>query len=634
MNNPTILFATSLPHFPLAAAYFYENIKKLPNVKKIRFIARDYSRFFTEVNSSFVRDILLFKPDIIAFSCFFWNFERNIKLSILAKSLHPGIVTVFGGPQVGTVAQAAQIIKENSSIDAILCGEADFTFPELVRLIIGNEESINLPGLVRRNGDTIYMGQELYYVQDLSELPIIFDDSNEFVLAHINPDGIIPFQTIRGCKNNCSYCLYCINTLRFFPIKRIEKEIAFLCSKKVKHVRICDSHFGGSQARAMELFEIIKFYNKGTTFSIYPDPDHLDRQFIKAARNANCEIISLGLETMDKDVSAEINRKVDGGKISLLLDLLHEQGVYPQVDLIFGLPKQTIESFTRDILFLKNHKVREILFSPLMIFPGTQLSNELNPNKIIILKVPQKYGYSTSMGIQGYSHAFINIDLHQLFNILGRTLKYICTHQNKDVITLEEEIYRSLQGREDNLTVILLDFLEDIRLSSLYIRYQTFSLIHKAKNFLDNFILNTFPKLEFLDEMIRFDILEQAMKTRTRELKQNIVPQILQPDIFFWDDLQQNKWILNEDTWIEKFNVPYEIISGNNKTIRGKKNDYTSCVFFCPSATIYFIDDADFLFLSKFTVPARIDILNKETSTSLAKKWIGCGVLVPADRNP
>ncbi|MCK5506463.1 MAG: hypothetical protein KAJ10_14975, partial [Thermodesulfovibrionia bacterium] len=78
----SILFISSQPTFSLAAAFFYENIKKkFTEINIPRFIVRDYSRVFSEVNSSFIRDILLYRPDIIGFSCFFWNFDSNVRLS-------------------------------------------------------------------------------------------------------------------------------------------------------------------------------------------------------------------------------------------------------------------------------------------------------------------------------------------------------------------------------------------------------------------------------------------------------------------------------------------------------------------------------------------------------------------------
>ncbi|MBI5417197.1 radical SAM protein, partial [Candidatus Poribacteria bacterium] len=323
----TILFVSPSASLSLAAAYFYENIKKqFIGIKNIRFIVREYGRFFTEVNTSFIRDILLYKPDIVGFSCFFWNFDSNKKLSILAKSLLPEVFTVFGGPQVGSINDAVNIIKENSSIDAILCGEADFTFPELAYRAFADKPISDIPGLVIKKDGKLYPGKDSNYAADLSNLPIVYCNDNDYVVSCLNRGGVIPFQTLRGCKNKCSYCLYCTNPIRFFNLKKVEKEVEYICSNMVKNVRICDSHFGGSYARAMEIFDIIKYYNKETKFSIYPDPDHIDDQYIKSARDAKCKIISLGLETLDKKVSSKINRKIDTQKTFKLLKLLQSYG--------------------------------------------------------------------------------------------------------------------------------------------------------------------------------------------------------------------------------------------------------------------------------------------------------------------
>jgi len=55
---------------------------------------------------------------------------------------------------------------------------------------------------------------------------------------------------------------------------------------------------------------IIKNSNQDSIFYIYPDQLHIEKDYLDAARKANCVFISIGVETMDDAVLKIINRKV------------------------------------------------------------------------------------------------------------------------------------------------------------------------------------------------------------------------------------------------------------------------------------------------------------------------------------
>ncbi|MBF0106722.1 MAG: B12-binding domain-containing radical SAM protein [Deltaproteobacteria bacterium] len=606
-----VLFVKALPSFSLAAAIFSEALEQsLPVKNRPRFIARDYGRSFSEVDTSFISDLLMFRPDIIGFSNFFWSLKKNITLAGIAKTILPQTRIIFGGPQVGLIDNAINLMKQHPAIDFTLCGEGDITFPLLLKQISRNNKMKNpaasygvsireishvapqgagnqtpiwglnqIPGLVFREGARFVSGPAVYSVTDLAEIPTVYHDKNSFVLRNASINELMPLQTLRGCKNHCSYCLYCIDKLRLFPLKRVENEIRFLCARRFNNVRVSDSHFGGPKARAMELLRIIRHYNKGTCFSIYPDPDHIDAGYIRAAKSAGCQIISLGLETLDPVVARRVNRKTNAHKMVSVINTLQKNNVNPQVDLVFGLPQQQFHSFKNDVLFLKKHGVTNILFSPLMIFPGTALDKQSVQEKMNTLPAPQNYAFPLEMGLDDYAKCHRLILLFQLTKILYRTEKYIQRTQKQAPCWLEDD--KILASHT------LLDINEDMHAAASSIRANIRSSIKKISKLLCP--PRYAAKHNVLNDVIRFDLMEWAMKQRfkecERELKKNNTPHVCDGKA----NLKPSTLLLDNDVWLDSFTAVPELFIKHPLSRPDSTHKKTYCAFCCPSATIHFL---------------------------------------------
>lgn len=609
----TVLFVGSGYPFSLPAAIFSQAmVHRFGDQGQVKFVARNYTRIFTEVETSFLRDLLLLRPKVVAYSSYFWNFEQHLRLSRIVKVFLPESVNLFGGPQVGLIDDAASILRRNPSVDAVLCGEADLTFIEFIEKCYLEKTPLNVPSSANLQDGRIHATPGTHIVQDLSRVPLVYSEENLYVQRHLNRDEVAPLQTLRGCRNKCAYCLYCVGTLRFFPLKRIESELKFLCTNRVKHVRVCDSHFGGDFARSLELFEMIRFYNRGTRFYIYPDPQHINGGYIKAARRAGCRILSLGLQSLDEKVAAHIQRREDPEKFGGVLQTLRKHDERCQVDLIFGLPAQTDQSFGHDITFLRRQGVRDILFSPLMLFPGTAIADEANQGSFTILDTPQRYAVPESMGTQGYAKALLEIARHDLLSAFPRTEAYLI-----NILTGDEANHHKHEKNsaiQDKTIENLLDVLEELESSAAYLRGHMDVLTEKCESVICDILDVTGPVSENLREVLRLDLLELAMHRRTFELQRNIRPQRTRSSVLFEEDVRQLKWRLHSEVWLEKLTLPHGVMEGGDQF----------CVFTCRDGRIYFITDREFDFLKPFEKAVPINEV-----TELAKKWITNGILVP-----
>jgi hypothetical protein len=618
----TVLLAAPTQEFNLGTAILAEclNRTRYPG-KVVVVLARHYGRASQEVDVSFIRDVLLYEPQILALSCYFWNHEENLRLARLAKHVKRDIFTVLGGPQVGTLANALELVEREPSVDAILCGEADETFPELLVQLMDGTSRHRLPGAVVRRPDGIEAGEPRLPAPDLERLPRVFYPGSRY-LASFAPEGLFTIQTLRGCRNHCSYCLYALPKLRCFPLERIEEEVAFLCERGVRRVRIADSHFGGSRERAMRLFGIIQSHNRGTVFSFYPDLDHVTAEYLRAATQANCTILSLGGESLNRRIATRIGRPPHHSAVEALASLT-SHGVRTQVDLMYGLPGQTAEDLASDISVLSNAGAGQILLSPLMAFPGTSLSENLATMGLSVLPTPQSFAYDSALGFDGYRRSILVAEAYGCLKVLRRAEALLRRQGSRPAYSATLSL---LERRA------VLELAEALRSNTgTTIRDHSLALTKAAAQVVVG-IFEPAPQSEAeLVELIRMDILEHAMERRSAELARDGFRIPRAPSVLFEEDLVGVRWCLHPEAWIETFAAfPNADLAVPE---RRAADDQLRFLFFCVSGTMWALDPADFEYLrgleEMYARPAGTE--RKAPPRVLLRRWVSRGVVVPRE---
>jgi radical SAM superfamily enzyme YgiQ (UPF0313 family) len=584
----TVLLAAATPQFSLGAALLRESfLAAVPEGASPVFLVKSYERVFREVDISFVRDVLLYRPRVVAFSCFFWNLDDNLKLASLAKYLDPSIVTVFGGPEVGGLDDAAALAERSPAIDIVVCGEAELRFGALLLELLAGHPPPLLPGTVTRRGDAIERGDSDYEISDLARLPSVYHEDNAYLMAH-PPDSLFTLQTLRGCRSRCAYCLYG-GRLRTFPLDRIEREVRFLCSHGARHVRIADAHFGGSVGRALEIFELIRHHNVQTRFTFYPDPLHLDRTYLELARQAGCHVVSLGVESLDRAVTGRVSRPclVDvEDRVRLLV--AHDQ--LAQVDLMLGLPGQTADSLARDTATLRAAGARRFLFSPLMLFPGTSLHAS---NALETLPSAQHFAFPRDLGPTGYAEALLCAEIEGILTVARRSTEHLGPRKS-----LPHASTTRIAGIADAL-----------RSSARDIRRRLPVLVTAlVELFAEMYDSCERPELA---ERVRFDLMEHAMRRRSAELERT--ERAAAPVVLFADETV--RWRLHPEAWLDYFDLP---------------GDPRHTLFLCTTPRIYELDAAVFSRLQSLG-SSRAEDRPPTPPDPFVRDWARRGVLVPAN---
>lgn len=159
----------------------------------------------------------------------------------------------------------------------------------------------------------------------------------------------IPF-----CKSKCAYCSFVsFNKLEMITgyVYALLKDISDnYCGEKLRTL-----YFGGGTPSLLPidlLSKIIKKFNFQNNYelTIEINPDDANSEYFSALKSLGVNRLSLGSQTFDDEILKLIGRRHDSNAIVNAVKLAKEAGFTNiSVDLIYGLPLQTLDSLKNDL---------------------------------------------------------------------------------------------------------------------------------------------------------------------------------------------------------------------------------------------------------------------------------------------
>lgn len=283
--------------------------------------------------------------DIIGFTS---TFEQNIASLALAQRLasrrrHP--VIVFGGANwEGEMGQALH--RRFAFVDIVVSGEADDTFPRLLRSLAAGEELADIHGLVVREagGATRATGRPAV-VHDLDHLPVPrYDDFLEQLEQSSGARGVLPtllLETSRGCwwgaKHHCTFCGLNGGTMQFRS-KSPERVVAEIDGLLV--------HQPGSLAVVDNILDMRYFTTLlpelarrgGLVELFYEVKANLARHQICLLALAGVRHVQPGIESLSDSILALMRKGTTALQNIQFLKWCVEYGVVPEWNFLYGFP--------------------------------------------------------------------------------------------------------------------------------------------------------------------------------------------------------------------------------------------------------------------------------------------------------
>ncbi len=280
-----------------------------------------------------VERLLSHAPRIIGIGVYIWNVEQSRDVVSLLRTVRPDIVVVLGGPEVSHALDDPQWPQPIAALaDYVIQGEGELTFRTLCADI--------LAGNVPARG--ILAGK----APDLATDPLPYAYYTEEDIAH----RVIYVEASRGCPYKCQFCLSALDTgVRGVPLPRFLDEMEQLLQRGVTRFKFIDRTFNLKESTSLAILTFfLERLRPGLFlhFELVPDRLPASLRAVIAQFPPGCVQFEVGLQTLDPAVSARIDRRQNLSRAKDNLCFLTEQtGVHLHVDLIIGLPGETLEQF-------------------------------------------------------------------------------------------------------------------------------------------------------------------------------------------------------------------------------------------------------------------------------------------------
>ena len=272
-------------------------------------------------NSDIAGRVTAFAPDVVGISTYIWNAEKLHGLLMLLKEKLPKAIFVLGGPEASHNSEHWLA----HGADYVLRGEGEHTFPLLLDTLGGAKP-----------------------MQPEPERPI--EPIDPYSGAYFDALGgrIAYIETSRGCPYQCTFCLSGGSGVVFFPLEAIKNQLDKLSHSGTKTIKLVDRTFNCNADRAYELFEYIIGLNTECCFHFEVAADLFDDRTISLLCCAPPGRVQLeaGLQSYYEPALKASSRQMNIEKAEMNIRLLlKNNNVHIHVDLIAGLPYETLSDF-------------------------------------------------------------------------------------------------------------------------------------------------------------------------------------------------------------------------------------------------------------------------------------------------
>ena len=296
-----------------------------------------------------VEQVDSYRPPIVGLTSVFQQQTASLSLARRIKARRPETFIVLGGANCEG-AMGAEVMRQFPFVDAVVSGEGDLVFPELVRRILDGKSVTGLQGVYTQHDVKTSFTPACHpnapLVTNMDALP--FPNYDDFFQQTKSLGGqdrdtlCLLFESSRGCwwgeRNHCTFCGLNGATMTYrskSPLRALE-ELTYLTDKYTKlPIEVVDNildlkYFNdfipelAARQLDLELFYEVKA--------------NLKKDQVRALRDAGVTTIQPGIESLSDQVLTLMRKGVSRLQNIQLLKWCKEFGVTPNWNFIWGFP--------------------------------------------------------------------------------------------------------------------------------------------------------------------------------------------------------------------------------------------------------------------------------------------------------
>jgi radical SAM superfamily enzyme YgiQ (UPF0313 family) len=344
---PRLNFGRKTGNIPLGAACLKQAARGLSGLRV---------EILPERPASYLGDAALLdllsehRPDVLGFTAFSWNLERNLHFAEKLKSAW-GPRIIFGGPEV----TSDNPLVRSANVDFLAFGEGEALFRRLL-----TEPQRWQTGGGRESAAEIFREAESPYLSG--------------ILAP-EAEGLMLLETQRGCPYRCGFCFYNKSRqgLVFAEEGNLLRAVAWAVERGIAEVYLLDPSLN-CRPRLKALLAEIARLNADRRLRLFSEirAEAVDEELADRLAAAGFYWFEIGLQSTNAKALKLMNRPTDLKRFVAGARRLKAHGITPSIDLIIGLPGDDLQGFMRSVDFVADHGLQEdVQIFPLAVLPGT-----------------------------------------------------------------------------------------------------------------------------------------------------------------------------------------------------------------------------------------------------------------------
>ena len=296
-------------------------------------------------------------PQIVGFGVYIWNVTQTTEVIRLLKAARPDVKVVLGGPEVSHETDQQAI---TALADHVITGWGDVSFAKLCRALLDGPQPLM----------KIIPGEQ----PPLAEIDLPYAEYSDADLAH----RLLYVEASRGCPFKCEFCLSALDKTAWgFELDRVLAALDVLHQRGARTFKFVDRTFNLKIEHSVRILQFFlerlprpltesepcgadfslpwstevdptKTSSKNLFLHFEVIPDHLPERLRAMLAQFPPGVLQLevGVQTFNVAVQQTISRRQDNDATEANLRwLLAHTHAHLHVDLIFGLPGETLQSF-------------------------------------------------------------------------------------------------------------------------------------------------------------------------------------------------------------------------------------------------------------------------------------------------
>jgi len=325
------------------------------------------------------------RPDFTGIYSTTFGWKKAVKTADEIRKINGNTFIAVGGPY--PIATGERCLNDTTAIDAVVTGEGEITVVEMLERISRGLSLSGVKGVIFRENGIIVHNEPRPLITDLDSIPFparnLLGEHTRYIPppATYKRKPVAVIMTSRGCNRRCIFCFQMDKErktgIRYRSVENVMAEIELCLWQGYREIKFIDDTFAADRGRAMEITREIKRRKLDFTWFASACVHQVDRELLRAFKEAGCWAILLGAESgVQKDLNT-IRKGITLEQTRQAVRSAKEAGIKVFTPFLFGIPGQSYGDALKSIECACELDPDVANFHALTPFPGTELYDNI-----------------------------------------------------------------------------------------------------------------------------------------------------------------------------------------------------------------------------------------------------------------